>query len=406
MRRSLTFGLIFAGASLAWRGTPRAAEGSLTLGDAIEEAVRAHPGLAAARLGRPVAQAAIDVARQRPNPGLLLEETKETPSDALMLTFPIETAGKRGTRIRLAEAGAVTSEAELARTEMELRNDVRRAYYALCAAERRAREAEALSGLAERAREAAKQRFASGDTSRLDFLQAELAASQTANDADGARASVTSARSALNVLLGRPPEAPTGTDGDLGAGTVPDLPAAMALADAHSTELAVLDGRIREQNERAALARAQRWPDLGLTGGVTHGDPEEFDWGWRAGLSLTLPLFHHHAAEATLEEATLSQLQAQRAAQEASLHGTVVSAEAIASSRRTQYLRYRDEILPKAAEVETMAEDAFRSGQTNLLAMIQTATAIRDLRNRAIEAGVEYQDALADLERAVGAPLP
>jgi cobalt-zinc-cadmium efflux system outer membrane protein len=405
VRRSLTFGLIFAGASLALRGTPRAAEGSLSLGDAIEEALRAHPGLAAARLGRAVAQAAIDVARQRPNPDLLLEETKETPRDALTLSVPFETAGKRGTRIRLAEAGAATGEGELARTTMELRNDVRRAYYALCAAERRAREAEALQGLAERAREAAKQRFESGDTSRLDFLQAELAASQTANEADGARASVTSARSALNVLLGRSPEASTGTDGDLGAGTVPDLPAAMALADAHSTELAVLDSRIREQSERAALARAQRWPDVGLEGGVTHR-AEDFDWGWRAGVSLTLPLFHHHAAEATLEEASLSQLRAQRAAQESSLHGTVVSAEAIASSRRAQYLRYRDEILPRAAEVETMAEDAFRAGQTSLLAMIQTATGIRDLRNKAIEAGVEYQNALADLERAVGAPLP
>lgn len=404
--RSLVAGLVLAAAALGSSPAARADDTPLTLDDAIEQAVRSHPGLSAARLGRPVAQAAIDVARQRPNPDLTLEETKETPRDALTLTFPIETAGKRGSRIRLAEAGAATGEAELARLEMEVRTDVRRAYYALRAAERRVEEADALQALAGRARDAAKERFDAGAASRLDLLQAELAAAQTANEADGARATVASARAALNVLVGRPPQSPTVAAGDLGAGTVPDVDTAMELAAAHSTELAVLDGRIREQNARAALARAQRWPDFGLEGAVTHRAPGEFEWGWRAGVSLTLPLFHHRAAEAKLEELVLAQLQAQRAAQASMLRGTIVSAETIASSRRLQYLRYRDEILPKAAEVEAMAEDAFRSGQTNLLAMIQTVVAIRDIRNKAIDAGVEYQNALADLERALGAPLP
>jgi outer membrane protein TolC len=63
-------------------------------------------------------------------------------------------------------------------------------------------------------------------------------------------------------------------------------------------------------------------------------------------------------------------------------------------------------MIPRVAEVEGMAEDSYRSGQTGLVAMLQALQTARDLRLRAVDAGLDYQNALADLERAVGGPLP
>ena len=52
-----------------------------------------------------------------------------------------------------------------------------------------------------------------------------------------------------------------------------------------------------------------------------------------------------------------------------------------------------------------MAEESYRSGQTGLPAYLQTLQAARDIRRGALQAGLDYQLALADLERAMGIAL-
>jgi outer membrane protein TolC len=64
--------------------------------------------------------------------------------------------------------------------------------------------------------------------------------------------------------------------------------------------------------------------------------------------------------------------------------------------------RYQADILPAAQEVETMAQESYTSGQTGLPALLQTLQAGREIRQRAVQAGLDYQVALADLERAIG----
>ena len=49
---------------------------------------------------------------------------------------------------------------------------------------------------------------------------------------------------------------------------------------------------------------------------------------------------------------------------------------------------------------------AYNAGQIGLPALIQALQLARDTRQRGLDAGLDYQRALADLERAIGAPLP
>ena len=53
-----------------------------------------------------------------------------------------------------------------------------------------------------------------------------------------------------------------------------------------------------------------------------------------------------------------------------------------------------------------MAEDSYRLGQTGIAAFLQALQATRDARLRSLQAAADFQTALADLERAIGAPLP
>lgn len=383
-----------------------AAPQALSLEEVLAAVLSASPTVAAARLGREEARAREDIARQRPNPEASLERTNDLPRDTASLSLPIETAGKRRRRIELARAQGRSGEAELSRLVAETRNQVRRAYFALSAAQSRLEETSELLRLAENARDAARARFEAGDVPRLDVLQAELAATQAAGEADKARGELAGARAELNALLGRPPGEPLTVSGGLGSGAVPPPEAAVQQALAASTELAVLELGIAEQKAQTDLARAEAVPDVTAGAGLLHHAPPDFNWGWHASLTIPLPLFTHGRAQARLEEATLTRLQAEHDAAVARVRGEVYAAATTAETQHKAFVRFRDEILPRAKEVERLAEDSYRSGQTGLVALLQSLQATHDLRLQALQAGTDYQTALAELERAMGAPLP
>jgi len=385
---------------------PPAADAPLTFDQALALATANNQTIAAARLRRAVDMAGIDVARERPNPDLRFEHSKETPIYSLTATQPLELGGKRSRRIELAEAVARTGDAELALTLADVRSQVRRAYYGLAAAQARMAITRDLQGLAERARDAARDRYEAGGIPRLELLQAELNLSQATNEAAAVVGERDASRAELNSLIGRNPAAPTEALEDLGQAALPTADIAATAALAGNAELAVLDHQMAEATARAALAHAEQTPDPNVEAAVTHIAPGEFDWGWRYAVGITLPLFTRHRAAVQVEEATLAQLRAQRGALVQRLQAAVSAALARATVQREQYLRYRDEILPRSREVETMAEESYRAGQTGLVALLQALQAAKESRAKAVQAAVDYQVALAELERAAAVGPP
>ncbi len=389
--------------------SPLAAQGAgepLTLDAAFDRALAANPTIAAARLRRLADLAGVDVARERPNPEARVEFERETPTQAYGLSVPVETGGKRSRRIAVSEALVRTGEAEVAQTIIEVRAAVRRAYFARVAADARLALLVELQELATRARDAAQQRFDAGSAPRLEVLQAQLALEQADNDATAARAVAGASRAQLNALLALPLDAPVTLTTPLDAGGGSGLDEALARARTSNAELAVIARRIDEALARVALARALQLPDVVPEAQLTRGAEPEFQTGWRAAVAIAVPLFTRHRAGVRVEEALLAQLKGEREAVLTRVTGEVASAATLADAQRQQYQRYRDRILPQALEVERMAEDSYRLGQTGIAALLQALQASRDARLRSLQAGADFQSALADLERAIGAPLP
>jgi cobalt-zinc-cadmium efflux system outer membrane protein len=380
---------------------------TLTLDAAFARALEANPAIAAARMRRAVDLAGIDVARERPNPEAHVEFERETPKEAYGMGIPIELGGKRGKRIAVGEATLHTGEAELAQTTIEVRNAVRRAYFTRVIAEARFGQLNELRDIATRARDAAQARFTAGSAPRLEVLQAELALAQVDNDRVTAKAAADGARVQLNALLAFPLDAaPALATAAEAPGALVSPADAATRAQASSAEIAVLNRRIDEQRAKLALAQANRVPDITPDGTVTRNAEPEFNVGWRAAVAMTVPIVTSHRAGVRLEEAALVQLTGERAAALARITGDAVSAATVADAQRQQYLRYRDQILPQATEVERMAEDSYKLGQTGIAAFLQALQATRDARLRALQAALDFQNALADLERAIGTPLP
>jgi outer membrane protein, heavy metal efflux system len=395
-------GVLAAGAA----AEPPPPAGPLSLAAAVERALELHPGLRAARLRAAVAAADLAVAGERLNPEATYEVARETPRQSLTLALPLETGGKRARRIAVGEAAAGTVEAELAEAEVELRDAVRRAYFGRRIAEARLSLLEEVRTFSARARDAAEQRFEAGSAPRLEVLQARLALAEAENQANAALGGVTAARAQLNSLLALPPDAAPELTTTLDEGVAPPLDAALALARDASAELALLDRRIEEQRARVALARALQVPDLTPAAAVTWDAEPEFETGWRAALTVSVPLFSRHRAGVRLEDAALAQLVAERDAARQRITGEVTAAAALAAAQQEQYARYRDEILPQALEVERLAGDSYELGQTDVTALLQALRSSRDTRLQSLQAAADFQLALADFERAIGAPLP
>jgi len=375
---------------------------SLTLQSALATAEEHNRTLIAARLGREADLAGIDVAKERPNPEASFEAGRDTPHEAFSIGVPLEFGGKRARRIDVANATLARTAAEIAVQSLEVRRLVRLAYFELVAAASRVEVTTELRGFAERTRNAARDRFESGAAPRLEAVQTELALAQADNEQEAARGRLEAARAELNTLLGLPPAAAANPADGFEAG---NLPADLTSLIAASPDIAAIDRQIDEAIARERLARAMRAPDSTVSGGMLFDSPPEFTYGWKAGVAITLPVFTRHDAGIRVETAHVAQLRAQREARLMELTGQATAAAARARAGRQRYLRYRDEIVPQLSTMETMAEDSYRSGQTGLAAFLQAMQAAREVRLLATDAGLEYQSALADLERALGGPI-
>ena len=379
---------------------------SLTLQAAIDRAMAANPTIAAARLTSAVNLAGLALARERLNPEATVEFEKETPRQAVGVALPVELGGKRAKRIAVGQATIRAGDAQLAATIAQIRNDVRRAYYDALVVDARLSVQRELRDLSQRVSDTAQARFDTGEAPRLEVMQANLALAAAENEAIASEGISVAAKARLNALLGQPLDMTHALSTPLDAGGPFTADAALTLAQIGSSELAVLDRQIEQQRARLTLAQALRVPDLVPMAALTHDAQPEFTYGWRAGVAVTVPIFTTHKAGVLVEQTTLDQLMAQRQAALLRIAGEVTAAAAAAEAQRQTYLRYRDFILPQAQQVEQLAQDSYQLGQTGIAALLQALQASRDVRLRSLDAASQFQSALADLERAVGAPLP
>jgi cobalt-zinc-cadmium efflux system outer membrane protein len=384
---------------------PSPAAAPLSLDQALAAALANNPEIAAARLQKPVDQANVGVAGERPNPDLTFEGTRETPREAVGISLPIELGGKRGARVTSARAAVATGEARTDQIIAGILDEVRRAYIDLAGAAERLRINQEVAGLFARARDAAHARFSAGDAPRRDDVASQadaLAAQADVMQADG---EVSATRATLNVFLGRPADAPLAVVLPTDSSAVPALEAVLGRIDQANADLRVLDRQIAEQDAKIGVAKSLRVPDLTAGGGISFDSPPEFNVGWRVNFGVTLPLFTTHRAGVLVEEAELTRLRAQRAATLADIRGTITADLARAASAAQRAQTYQRDILPLSQQDEAFAQDSYQSGQTGLDALILALQHARERRLAALQATLDLHTALADLERAINGPI-
>lgn len=376
----------------------------LTLQDALGRAERANPDLVAARLSVRVAEAGVEAAGQLPNPTVQGSYGPDEPTlfGGIDLKLPI--FGQRGTAVAAAEREVTVSQAEALSRALHIHSEVRRAYFALAAAQAQVALAGEAQRLAEELARLAGKKYETGGAPLIEVTQAQLQAKLSAQEALDRAALVVNAQQALNVLIGEEPDAEPRADDPLLP--VPGVPALQELLArvANHPEVQLARGQ-----RDAALARAQRErasvrpvPDVSLTLQRNLNSDGTPYLGLRYGLAFDLPILSWntgHVHEQTAQ-ASVADAQAQAAAKR--LSGEVRAARTRWEAAGSRARFYAQEFLPAAQRLLEMARQGYELGRTPLLSVLQAQGEVAQARGRSVDAGQEAQRAYADVEEAAG----
>jgi outer membrane protein TolC len=389
----------------------------LTLAGAIEEALARNPTLL-------VLRRQFEAVRHRPAQArALMPPTFEAqiwqwpvdtinPLNTNMYMFTVQQELGRGSKRDLAAAVA-DKDVELASIEIGLRardviKEVTRAYTDLWLA-RRAIDIHLESvALLRQFADLSSVKYATGRTSQQDVLKAVVELSTLHDDLVMHDESEANAGARLNTLLDRDPHVPVGPLAEpreeIGLPSSEEL---QRLALAHQPELAA--AKLDVERARAALAAVDGdyKPDFFVGGGYMLMPSQA--GAWTASFGMSWPnapwsrgrlVARKAEAAADVETAALRVKAVERSIQLA-VHDAHV--RTVTAGRRALLLQ--GTIVPQSVQTLEASRVAYQADRSDLRALIDNQRTLLDARLSFYRALGERELALADLERAVGAPV-
>ena len=253
-------------------------------------------------------------------------------------------------------------------------------------------------------------RLEQGRAARLDLIRLQTQLSQARYDKVSVTQGEADARALLAALLGE--AGPVAPLADLGP-TAPVLPgtqdAALARALARRPELLKLDAMGLAAQQRTAIARGDRLPQINLTAKVQESAGS--DWtghdDWNMGLRLNLPVFDGDIRKRRVEQATLEQRQVRLQRDDA--HNRIASEVEQAFGALTE-ARARLEF---ASQGEIEAREALRienlryhGGESTITDLLGAEAALWSATANRLQAGYDITASQARLLRAMGELAP
>jgi len=394
--------------------------GSLTRAPLMLEAVLAY-----AQAHNPAIQAAghrLLAARERPAQVSALDDpvftyegfnTPEnfdlthTDNNILKLSQKLPFPGKRRLRGRIATQEAEITREELRMTEVTTRAEVTKAYYDLWQVHQNlliyAHDKELMAQFAT----VAEKKYVVGQAAQPDVLRAQVELTRLITRVTTETLKLGDVRARLNGLLSRPPEAPLGIPRD----------APKPVVTQSLTELGELTLKTRPEIIAKAVAIGRDATALAFAQQAYFPDFEVyverfFNAGRKDGFgvvfSATIPLAYREKYDAGVVEAKarVSASKADlRAAQDTAL-AEVKSALVRAQTAVELVNLFAQTHVPQAEQALASSQIGYQTGKVDFLSLIDSLRVVEGVRLEHVAAATDFAKAYADLERAVGQPLP
>jgi len=405
-----------------------ATQNVMSLREAVDVALRAHPSLKAAEQNLRAAEFRVDQVRGGflpqlyfntsvtrwdwvlPNKRILLGNSLNDLYAEFTLQQLLYNGGKTGIQSDLAHTLVETESVTRQRLQQAIVFSVARAYLLLLKAER-------LIGVQELAIEnlrdhvaTAELLYRSGKVSQLDVLKAQTQIALANEELVKAKNSVTVRRQELFGAMG--------VDTAYDFRTV-DLTEALwqreqfrslredsllALLHRHpDLQRAELDVQGREQE--ISLAQTDYYPSVFVRGSYNWEDSRVFpgNKNWNVGVGLSLPLFQGGATQASVDQAK-SHTEAARATEEALRQRLQVAVRTTLTTLDDTRSRVRSaaEIIRLAEESEKVASLKYRTGKGTNLDVLDAEMVLTNARINYIQVLTDYAVATAELNFNLG----
>lgn len=392
MPPSLSFSLLFAAVAVA--GSSASAL-ELSLADIAPRVRHYHPDLQAARLTIQEARGRQLGAGRLSNPTANVDFQNESQLSPRTTQFALDQAFPLTGRLRL-EKRLSTQQVEAA--ELEVRDAERRRIgearelaVRLLALEQQRRLRDQQIALAQKLAAFVKERAAAGELSSLDAAQAQLDAQRLRLEARRLENEAVGLRGALKPMLGLSPETSLALSGELPPLTLPARQDWQQRAD-----------YVRARTQTAAalteteLARARRWQDI--SAGVFIAQEQQDVSSTRrertgfVGVRLSIPLPWWNRNQGEIAEKTAS---AERARLETEALGKRIASEADTARREMAAQAdlahdTREQLLPLVMEQVGKLEQAYETGQTDLLSVLRAREQRLQLEAAALDAARDF----------------
>ena len=392
-----------------------AAPAELSRAQAVQEALTHNPAIIAAREQVAEAQAGITVATAWADPSLVTEadqlssflRPRSASEHDVGLQFTVPYPGRTRLNKKIAHGTWQQAQYALVQLQQQTAAQTAQAYSAILVAQRHHEDLAQSLAMSQQFMEKTEVRYKAGTVAKLDLLKARVDLSKVGNDLIANEHATAVARASLNKLLGRSgPAALVLADVLEVPGDLPDLSSLERLAISSRPEL--LSQTVQEQAARDSTSLAKQYwlPDLNLTLWRSYIDGSPDSYKFDGGISFPLFFWQHEKGAVTQARHHERELQATGADLLGQVQLDVQNAYSAAVMARRQAVYLRDELLPEARAVYAAAFTSYGLGGSSALDLLDAKGTLLDAESQYTDALGAVTAALADLERAVGAPLP
>lgn len=390
------------------------AQQPLSLGDAVRRALENHPGIAAAgdqvaereglrlqagKTRNPTFNLQWENVRAWQQPGFRAGQDSDIYG---FLQQEWELFGKRNRRVERASAQVEVAELgrELARRQVAL--SVKRAYWSALAAQHRLKLFEDNLVNFQKIVGYHEARVREGAMAEADLIRVRLEGERLALDRNEASLAAARSRLQLQLAMGEENFPPVALSEPLPEKlSEPQFPLDAAEAVTRRVEVRIRQAAVEESAAGTALARANAKPDLTWLAGYKRSGPYN-----TIVLGAQVPLNFRDRNEGNIAAASAGERYAAsllRASRQAVLAEAAAAVEAYRVYRR-QLEHTLPALREQAIQTASIAEAAYREGGADLLRLLDAQRVRIEAQQLYVEARVNYELAMVELEQALGIP--
>lgn len=382
--------------------------------EAVDSALARNPQLHAVREQIAQARARVTEATALPDPELAASIEDETrvlsPGAAGTKNFGVGVTIPFPTKIYLAGkvAGTDVDAARFSFTQsrQQVASETIQSYDALLVALRHGENLREAKRLADDFLQKTQARYNAGTAAGIDVVKAKVEVSRAENDLIANERDVANARAALNRLMGRLLGANIEPSDSLSIPRdIPPLEQLEQRALEVRPEIRSMAAARRGARAATSLAGEYWLPDISVSLSKDFAAGAEAPYTTEIGFGIPLFFWQHHkgaVAESQHHELELAASSRDLAAQ---VSQEVRAAHAAASTALRQVSYLRDELLPEAREAYRIASTSYGLGGSSALEVLDAQRTLLDVESQYTDALGASNDARAQLELAVGAPL-